>query len=89
MLTRRRNSLLYEVWKLKCDGVIFKYWTDFNGTITLKKDEGSLKFKLTSITNKKDYNIRTYSTREVKEEFAKTSLKNQKKNTIKQKFRRL
>ena len=73
MLTRRRNSLLFEVRKLKRDGAVFKYWTDFDGTITLKKDEGGLKTKLTSITNRKDYNVRTYSTREVKEEFAKTS----------------
>ena len=71
MLTRRRNSLLFEVRKLKRDGAVFKYWTDFDGTITLKKDEGGLKTKLTSITNRKDYNVRTYSTREVKEEFAK------------------
>ena len=79
MLTRRRNSLLFEVRKLKRDGAVFKYWTDFDGTITLKKDEGGLKTKLTSITNRKDYNVRTYLIREVKEEFAKTSLKIQKK----------
>jgi hypothetical protein len=75
MLTRWRNSLLYEVRKLKRDGAVFKYWTDFDGTIILKKDKGSLKSKLTSITNKNDYNIRTYSTREVKEEFAKKVFK--------------
>ena len=40
MLTRRRNGILYEVRKLKRSGDIFKYWTDYNGTITMKKDEG-------------------------------------------------
>ena len=71
MLTRRRNSLLYEVRKMKRDGEIFKYWTDFDGTITLKKDEGGLKTRLTSITTRKDFNVRTYTVREVKEEFTK------------------
>ena len=71
MLTRRRNSLLYEVRKLKRDGDVLKYWTDFDGTITLKKEEGGLKTKLTSITTRKDFHVRTYTTREAKEEFAK------------------
>lgn len=71
MLTRRRNSLLYEVRKLKRDGDIFKYWSDFNGAITIKKEEGGQKQKLTSITNKKDYTIRSYSVKEVREEFGK------------------
>ena len=71
MLTRRRNSLLYEVRKLKRDGDIFKFWSDFNGAITIKKEEGGQKQKLTSITNKKDYTIRSYSVKEVREEFGK------------------
>ena len=74
MLTRRRNSLLYEIRKMKRDGAIFKYWSDFNGTITIKVEEGGVKHKLTAITSKKDYNIRTYTSKEVKEEFG------QKKN---------
>ena len=71
MLTRRRNSLLYEVRKLKRENAIFKYWSDFNGAITVKVEEGGAKQKLTCITNKKDHNIRTYTVREVKEEFSK------------------
>ena len=71
MLTRRRNSILYEVRKLKRSGDIFKYWTDYNGTITIKKEEGGQKQKLTSISNKKDFNLRTYNIKEVKEEFVK------------------
>ena len=35
-LTRRRNGLLYEVRKLKREGAIEKYWTDFNGSVTIK-----------------------------------------------------
>ena len=73
MLTRRRNSLLFEVRKLKRDGNLFKYWSDFNGTITVKKEEGGPKQKLTSISNKKNYNIRTYTAKEVREEFGKTN----------------
>ena len=71
MLTRRRNSLLYEIRKMKRNSEIFKYWSDYNGTITIKVEEGGVKQKLTSITNKKDYNIRTYTAKEVKEEFGK------------------
>ena len=73
MLTRRRNTLLYEVRKLKKENHIFKYWTDFNGSITIKKDEGGPKVKLTSITSRKDYSLRTYNGREVKEEFGKNN----------------
>ena len=71
MLTRRRNTLLYEVRKLKRDGAIFKYWSDFNGAITVKKEEGGQKQKLTCISNKKDYTIRSYTAKEVREEFSK------------------
>ena len=71
MLTRRRNSLLFEIRKLKREGSIFKYWTDFTGVITIKKDEGGMKQKLTAIPNKKDFTIRTYTTAELKEEFGR------------------
>ena len=70
MLTRRRNSLLYEVRKLKREGAIEKYWTDFNGAITIKKDGGP-KIKLTGITSKRDDTIRTYTSKEVRDEFGK------------------
>ena len=39
MLTRRRNAFLYEVRKLKREGAL--YWSDFNGAITIKKEEGA------------------------------------------------
>ena len=71
MLTRRRNTLLYEIRKLKRDGAIFKYWTDYDGMITVKKEEGGPKQKITSITTRKDFHIRTYTSAEVKEEFSK------------------
>ena len=73
MLTRRRNSLLYEVRKLKREQSIFKYWSDWNGCITIKVGEGkeSPKFKLTGITSKRDDSIRTYTVKEVREEFTK------------------
>ena len=79
MLTRRRNSLLYEVRKMKRGGDLFKYWTDFDGSITVKKEEGGQKTRLTTITNKKDSNIRTYTTFEVKEEFSKKKFKKKTK----------
>ena len=71
MLTRRRNSLLYDIRKLKRDGQIFKYWTDYDGSITVKKEEGGPKQKITSITSRKDFHIRTYTSAEVKEEFSR------------------
>jgi hypothetical protein len=36
-----------------------------------KKDEGGPKQKLTAITNKKDFTIRSYTSAEVKEEFGR------------------
>ena len=71
MLTRRRNGLLYEVRKLKRSGDIHKFWTDYDGSITVKKDATSPKLKLTAITTKRDEFMRTYTAKEVKEEFAK------------------
>ena len=71
LLTRRRNSLLFEIRKLKREGSIFKYWTDFTGAITIKKDEGGPKSRITAINNKKDFSIRTYTVAEVIEEFGK------------------
>ena len=71
MLTRRRNGLLYEVRKLKRSGDIFKFWTDYDGTITVKKDALSPKLRLTAITSKRDEFMRTYTSKEVKEEFEK------------------
>ena len=73
MLTRRRNGLLFEVRKLKRSGDIFRFWTDFDGTITIKKDEGREcpKQRLTGITSKREESIRTYTAKEVKDEFSK------------------
>ena len=73
MLTRRRNGLLFEVRKLKRSGDIFRFWTDFDGTITIKKEEGREcpKQRLTGITSKREESIRTYTAKEVKDEFSK------------------
>ena len=71
MLTRRRNGLLYEIRKLKRAGDIFKFWTDYDGAITVKKDALSPKLKLTAITSKGEEFMRTYTAKEVNEEFAK------------------
>ena len=73
MLTKRRNSLLYEIRKLKRSGDIFKFWTDFNGAITIKREDSDScpKLRLTAMSNKREEHIRTYTAKEVKEEFAK------------------
>ena len=73
MLTRRRNAVLFEVRKLKRSGDIFRFWTDFDGAITIKKEDNvnCPKQRLTCITNKKDETIRTFKAKEVKDEFSK------------------
>ena len=71
MLTRRRNALLYTIRKLKREGSIFKYWSDYDGAITVKKEEGGPKQRITSITTKKDLHIRTYTNAEVMDEFGR------------------
>ena len=69
MMTKRRNSLSCEIRKLKKEKEIAKYYTDFDGTITIKKDPDAPKIKLTSITNKKDDTIRTFTIQELKDPF--------------------
>ena len=52
---------------------IFKFWTDFNGAITIKREDSDScpKLRLTAMSNKREEHIRTYTAKEVKEEFAK------------------
>ena len=54
MANRSLNSAFSKmVMKLKRSGDIHKFWTDFDGSITVKKDATSPKLKLTAITTKK------------------------------------
>ena len=74
MLTRRRNSLLYEIRKLKREGKISQYYTDFDGSIHVKKEVNGKKEKVTGFYDKKDKNhlfLRTFSIQELKETFSK------------------
>ena len=52
-LTKKRSALLYEVRRLKKQNKIFRYFTDFDGTISIIKEEGSKdKVKLTRSTGR-------------------------------------
>ena len=52
-LTKKRSALLYEVRQLKKQKKIFRYFTDFDGTISIIKEEGSkVKEKLTRSTGR-------------------------------------
>ena len=60
------------VTKVFCNiALIFKYWSDYDGAITVKKEEGGPKQRITSITTKKDLHIRTYTNAEVMDEFGR------------------
>ena len=69
MLTRRRNTLLYEVRKLKSEKKIVKYFTDYDGTITVKERQDSNMLRVTSISNKKDHHLRTWTVAELRDQF--------------------
>ena len=66
-LTRKRASLLYEVRQLKKAGKIHKFFTDFDGQITVKKDANAKKIKLCSKGNKKDYSVWTSTILELRD----------------------
>ena len=52
-LTKKRSALLYEVRRLKKQNKIFRYFTDFDGTISIIKEEGSKdKVRLTRSTGR-------------------------------------
>ena len=52
-LTKKRSALLYEVRQLKKQKKISRYFTDFDGTISIIKEEGSkVKVKLTRSTGR-------------------------------------
>ena len=46
-LTKRRNAVLYEIRKLKCEKKIFRFFTDFDGSISVIQNEGGDKVKVT------------------------------------------
>ena len=52
MLTRRRSTLLYEIRKLKRTGMITKFFSDENGSISVQKDKDEKK----KITNRFEEN---------------------------------
>ena len=55
-LTKRRNSLLYEVRQLKKAGSILKFYTDENGQIYFRTKENGPKHKITYFTESRNSN---------------------------------
>ena len=49
MLTPRRGELLYEIRKLKKDGRIMKFYSDEEGSISIKLNRGENKVRVTDI----------------------------------------
>ena len=70
-LTRRRNSLLYEVRKLKREGKVKKFFTDYDGSISIKRSVDGPKIKITSITkdpkDKKNTDIKSFTIAELRD----------------------
>ena len=46
-LTKRRNAVLYEIRRLKREGKLFRFFTDFDGSISVIQNEGEDKIKVT------------------------------------------
>lgn len=51
-LTKKRAALLYEVRRLKRENKIYRFFTDFDGSISIIKEEGGEKVKLTRSTGR-------------------------------------
>ena len=63
MLTRRRSTLLYEIRKLKRTGMITKFFSDENGSISVQKDKEEKK----KITNRFEENAEGMKTLYIEE----------------------
>ena len=66
-LTKRRSTILFHLRNLKREGKIFKYYSDENGSISLRVKEGGAKVKLTSypsMRNTPGAPLRTVKSRE-------------------------
>jgi hypothetical protein len=72
-LTRRRSQLLYEVRQLKKQGKIARYWTDSDGSITVRQEEGEggHKEEITSFKKGKSFTsvLATITATELKDRF--------------------
>ena len=53
-LTKRRSTILFHLRTLKREGKIFKYYSDENGTISVRVKEGGSKVKLTSFPSQRN-----------------------------------
>ena len=67
MLTKRRSSLLYEVRQLKKDEKIKKFFSDENGSISIKI--GEIKEKIASKVNKETGEVSTITLEELRSKF--------------------
>jgi hypothetical protein len=72
-LTRRRSQLLWQVRQFKKAGKIARYWTDSDGSITIRQEEGEggHKEKITSYKKGKSFSatLATITVSELKERF--------------------
>jgi hypothetical protein len=66
-LTRHRSALLYEVRQLKKVKKIHKFFTDYDGQITIKREAEGRKEKLCAVGSKDNQFVRTSTVAELRE----------------------
>ena len=69
MLTKRRSKLLFHIRKLKQDKKIFKFYSDEEGSITIKVKPGEKNMKVTDISTEGASKLRTWTDEELANAF--------------------
>ena len=69
MLTKRRSKLLFNIRKLKQDNKIFKFYSDEDGSITIKVKPGEKNMKVTDISTEGSSKLKTWTDEELMHAF--------------------
>ena len=69
MLTKRRSKLVFHIRKLKQDKKIYKFYSDEEGTITIKVKPGEKNMKVTDISTEGASKLRTWTDEELAHAF--------------------
>ena len=69
MLTKRRSKLLFQIRKLKQDQKIFKFYSDEDGSITIKIKPGDKNIKITDISTDGSSKLRSWTDEELASAF--------------------
>ena len=75
MLTRKRNSLLFDIRQLRKEMENLKYFTDENGNISIQAPNSQRRNRVTNVFDDKTGGVITWNVEEIKDEISKCILK--------------